>query len=57
MCHSVLSLLFIDRESLGLSGLNAESQQQGDQNGDSECVFHHILKYYIAPENILCIYS
>lgn len=34
-CHSLLST----DESPGLSGLNADSQQAGDYNGDSECVF------------------
>lgn len=44
MCHCT-----IDGESPGQSGFNAESQQPGDYNGDSECVFHLIFKLYIPP--------
>lgn len=40
LCHSSLSLLSIVGESVAPNtNLNAESQQQGEYNGDSECLF------------------
>lgn len=40
LCHSSLSVLSIVGESVAPNtNLNAESQQQGEYNGDSECLF------------------